>query len=283
MVGSRRCRFRAEPSTAAVPLHATQRAESELARCLRVLMTLFPDAEFKQNPPDLKIQEGYPPLPEQPFYNPRGHLITLYRTDLNRPVSDILTILLHQAVHAANAFAWQRDCNPSGYHNGQFRRLAEEVGLEVHRIYRYGWADTVPRCWLLPLFRGLELSEEILGPFRDCSMLSRRKKIWHCGLTRFPEREQLEAMGVTSPSPPRLPLPRIQGMTVSKLWQGNGHVPMVRFSGNWLRAFGFCESVRMKVEARYGQLTIQVRDLGDGNEDRPQWTSVSDHPPEPGR
>ena len=91
----------------AVAIDATQLAESELVRCLGVLMTLFPDGEFKHNPPTVKIQEGFPPLPEQPFYNPRGHLITLYGADLNRPVSDILTILLHQAVHAANAFAWQ--------------------------------------------------------------------------------------------------------------------------------------------------------------------------------
>jgi len=279
MVESRR--FPAAPSTAPVPHHATRRAESELARCLGVLTTLFPDAEFKQNPPDLKIQAGYPPLPEQPFCNPRSHLITLYRTDLNRPVSDILTILLHQAVHVANAFAWRRDCNPSSYHNEQFRRLAEKVGLKVHRISRYGWANTVPRCWLLGLFRSLELSEEVLGPFRDRLMLCRKKKIWHCGLTGFPERGQLQAMGVTSPPPSRLPRSRLQGMNVHSLWHGSGHVPMVRLSGNWLRAFGFRERVRMKVEARYGQLTLQVRD--PGNEDRPQKTAVPDHPPEPGR
>ncbi|MCP4549742.1 MAG: hypothetical protein GY835_25080, partial [bacterium] len=170
--------------------------------------------------------------------------------------------------HAANGFAWQRDCNAFSYHNERFRRLAEKVGLEVHRIYRYGWAETVPSCWLQGLFRGLELGEEVLAPFRDSLMLYRRRKIWHCGLTGLPEREQLEALGVTSPPPPRLPLPRLQGMTVHKLWQGSGHVPMVRLSGKWLRAFGFRESVRMKVEARYGQLTLQARDLG--NEDRPQ-------------
>ncbi|MCP4549229.1 MAG: hypothetical protein GY835_22480, partial [bacterium] len=127
----------------AVAVDATQRAESELARCLGVLMTLFPDGEFKHNPPAVKIQEGFPPPPEQPFHNPGSHLITLYRTDLNRPVRDLLTILLHQAVHAANGFAWQRDCNAFSYHNERFRRLAEKVGLEVHRIYRYGWAETV--------------------------------------------------------------------------------------------------------------------------------------------
>lgn len=267
----------------AVDVDATQRAESELTRCLGVLMTLFPEGEFKHNPPTVRIQEGFPPLPEQPLYNPRGHLITLYAADLNRPLSEILTILLHQAVHAANAFAWQRDCTPSSYHNQQFRTLAEKVGLEVHRISRHGWADTVPRCWLLSLFRGLEISEELLRPFRDRFMLCPGKKIWHCGVTPFPEREQLETMGVTAPPPPRLPLPRLQGMRVHKLWQGNGHVPMVRFSGNWLRTFGFRESVRMKVEACYGQLTIQVRDLGDGNQDRAQQTAVSHHPPEPGR
>ncbi len=197
---------------------ATQRIESELARCLGPLIALFPDSAFRQNPPDLRIEEGYLPLPGVPVYNPQAHQITFYRTDLNRPVSDILTILLHQAVHAANAFDWQRDCNPYSCHNARFRRLAEEVGLDVHRIYRYGWAETAPKSWLLPLFRSLELSEEILEPFR--TILKRRKKIWHCGLTPFPEREQLEAMGVTSPSPSRLPLPRFQGMTVSRLWQG---------------------------------------------------------------
>ena len=34
---------------------------------------------------------------------------------------------------------------------------------------------------------------------------------------------------------------------------------MVRLCGSWLHPFGFREGVRMKVEARYGRLTIEAR------------------------
>jgi hypothetical protein len=57
------------------------------------------------------------------------------------------------------------------------------------------------------------------------------------------------------------PLQKTLGATVNRTWQNAESVPMLRLTGKWLRQLGFHESSRMRIEARYGQLTIQARDL----------------------
>ena len=96
-------------------LSAVQR---ELARCLRLLTSCVSEKDLFQYLPTLKIVDGHSPLPEQPLRLETSHEITLYtHGDLNRPVEEILTILLHKAVHVANAYRWRVDCNCASFHN----------------------------------------------------------------------------------------------------------------------------------------------------------------------
>lgn len=244
------------PQTGPEP-SAIRRAEAELNRCLRILLTLFPDPEFQQSSPEVSLEECAP-LPEQPF-SAAGDRVTLYtRTDLKRPVEEILTVLLHQAVHLANAFHWTRDSNRLSRHNVRFRDLAEQLGFEVSWVNaRYGWAQTTATARLRQIFRDLALAEEVLAPFRD-PLAKPRRTIWHCGEFRFPEPQELRAI-LRRPAPRVVPRPQARAMTVNTLWRNGSWVPMLRLTGRWLRCFGFRESSRVRVDASYGELRIQAR------------------------
>ncbi len=79
----------------------------EMARCLRLMIHLFPDPDFVANPPEIRIDDEYSPLPESPLCATKSHQLLLYtRGDLNRPRQQILATLLHRAVHLANAFRY---------------------------------------------------------------------------------------------------------------------------------------------------------------------------------
>ena len=89
-------------------------ARAELARCLRLLVHLFPDPDFVANPPEIAVLDEYPPLPETPLCVDTSHRLLLYtHGDLNRPLEQVLTTLLHRTVHLANAFQWVQDCTPA--------------------------------------------------------------------------------------------------------------------------------------------------------------------------
>jgi hypothetical protein len=237
---------------------AIRNAEVELSRCARLLLPLFPDSEFKSTSPEVELQD-HAPLPEEPT-SVGGHRILIAQRELNRSVEDLLTVVLHKLVHLANAFAWARDCNRVSRHNGRFRALAEEVGLTVNWLNaRYGWAKTTPTANLRRLFRDLALADDVLEPFR-WSLSFTRPMIWHCGQFTFPERAELGAI-LGLPANRDLPKLQVRGMTVSKLWREHDWVPSLRLTGQWLRSFGFPESCRVRVDARYGNLRIQAREL----------------------
>ena len=168
-------------------------AREELARCLRLLSSCLPAVDFLQHLPAIEIADTYSPLPEQALFLKRSHQITLYtHGDLNRPALEILTILLHKAIHVANAYRWRVDCNCVSYHNQQFRVLAEDLGFVVRRGHsRYGWAETIPSAKLREIFHDLALRQEILRPFQGCALPPRRRITWHCGLPKLPDREEL--------------------------------------------------------------------------------------------
>jgi hypothetical protein len=224
-------------------------AQAELGRCLRTLVSLFPDPDFRAYLPELVLDTGYPPVPEQPLESGPG--ITLYRNELTHPPEDILAILLHKTIHAFHAFRWQWDCTARSYHTRVFRRQAEQVGFQVAWAGRhYGWARTLPKAPLWGLFEDLNLAEDVFAPFRD--PFPRRQRSWHCGQRRFPDRADLATrLGRCCSDSRRF----VRTLRVHRREAS----PVVRLAGGWLVPFGFREGTPLKVEASYGRLTIEAR------------------------
>lgn len=241
--------------------------KTELERCLRLLASRFPDSEFREHLPGITIKDGFAPLPEELVREEESHTIVLYsRGDLNRPVEQVLTILLHKAVHAANAFRWRRDCSSNSYHNSEFRTLAEQVGFHVaHSEKRYGWAQTTPDDRLFGIFHDLAVREDLLAPFQPDDFMRRYiRYTWNCGFTKMPTRSELMELQAFSSCQRDRRYRRdelTRAATVNRTWQNDESVPMVRLSGKWLRNVGFQENTRFKVEVGYGQLKIESRDL----------------------
>ena len=248
-----------------VPVSKFDDLERELQRCLRLLATRFPDPEFRECLPEIVIEDSYAPLPEECVRGGKIHSIVLHtRGHLNRSVEQVLTIMLHKAVHAANAFRWKRDCTSNSYHNSSFKKLAERIGFQVaDSSKRYGLAHTTPSRPLLGVFRDVAVREELLLPFQDrFPKRYSRRFAWNCGLTRMPTRSELLALR-SGPADDRSRRFKrgdlIRAATVNRTWQNEESVPMLRLSGKWLRNLGFHENCRFKIEACYGQLTIESR------------------------
>ena len=55
----------------------------------------------------------------------------------------IMAVLLHEGTHALAEARQVKDCSQNGrYHNGQFKALAEEMGLVVDKHPTLGWQNT---------------------------------------------------------------------------------------------------------------------------------------------
>ena len=55
----------------------------------------------------------------------------------------VMGTLLHEASHAAAEARGIKDCSRNGrYHNGNFKGIAEELGIEVHHSPELGWSTT---------------------------------------------------------------------------------------------------------------------------------------------
>lgn len=230
-------------------------AQVELERCLGRLLHLFPDPDFQAHPPMIVLDTGPVPLVE---HMETDADITLHtRRDLNRSPEEILTILLHKAIHSYNAFRWQRDCTAVNYHTRGFRRQAEQVGFQVAWAgRRSGWARTVPTAHLRDLFEQVALDEDTLVPFRR-EVRFRGLHRWHCGRRRFPSRAELATrLARRCPADSRR---LVRTLRVHRRRDS----PVVRLTGHWLKPFGFGEGTALKVEVSYGLMTIQARTLGE--------------------
>lgn len=229
---------------------------AELRRCLRRLVALFLDRDFVAHPPELVLERGYGPIPEQPVE--RDLCIPVYPRDLGGSPEEILTMLLHKTIHAFHAFHWQKDCTCWSYHTEAFRRQAEQVGFHVGWAgRRYGWAQTLPGPSLKRLFEEVALSEDACESFRHPF---RYRPRWHCGQLRFPGRAELAA-GLGRCSCESTSRRLVRSLQV----HCRGDCPMVRLSGRWLAAFGFGEGVRLKVDVSYGRLVIEARSFQERN------------------
>ena len=78
------------------------------------------------------------------------HEINIGAGTLARPIEEVAATLLHEMVHYFNYENGVQDCSRGGtYHNGRFRRAAEERGLIVKHSDKYGWSHTAPNEELL--------------------------------------------------------------------------------------------------------------------------------------
>ena len=60
---------------------------------------------------------------------------------LNRPATDVLTTLLHEATHALAFTRGIKDTSRQGrWHNQRFATLADELGLDTIKGPKYGWS-----------------------------------------------------------------------------------------------------------------------------------------------
>ena len=64
---------------------------------------------------------------------------------LNRPIENIVATLIHEACHLYAMQKGIKDTSNKGvYHNKNFKKLAEERGLQIDRHEKYGWTITNP-------------------------------------------------------------------------------------------------------------------------------------------
>lgn len=81
----------------------------------------------------LRWQHGETKLPE----------ILVAGEGLNRPVTDILATLLHEAAHALAHVRGIKDTSRQGrWHNKKFATLANELGLDAAKDDKIGWSVT---------------------------------------------------------------------------------------------------------------------------------------------
>jgi len=73
------------------------------------------------------------------------HEINISADYLNRPLEDTITTLIHEMCHLFCSVHGIKDTSNRGvYHNKNFRKVAEDHGLQVERSEKYGWSHTSP-------------------------------------------------------------------------------------------------------------------------------------------
>lgn len=70
------------------------------------------------------------------------HEININADRMNRPVEDVLEVLLHELAHLYNNVLGIEDCNAAQYHNKHFKSAAQKFGLNVDKFPGRGWALT---------------------------------------------------------------------------------------------------------------------------------------------
>lgn len=86
--------------------------------------------------------------------------ITVCAESFNRPLDEILEVLVHEMVHLKNHTKGINDTDSSGrYHNKEFKKAAEEALLECEYSKKYGYGLTKPTPKLSQLFSMLSIDE----------------------------------------------------------------------------------------------------------------------------
>lgn len=67
--------------------------------------------------------------------------INMCAEHMRRPFEEVCGTLIHEMAHLYNLMHDVKDCGPGQYHNGKFKKAAEEHGLVVEKT-KYGWSKT---------------------------------------------------------------------------------------------------------------------------------------------
>lgn len=76
----------------------------------------------------------------------RVHEVLLAGESLERDAADTVGTMVHEAAHALAEARGVKDTSRRGvYHNGKYKKIAEELGLDVAKDPRIGWSLTTMR------------------------------------------------------------------------------------------------------------------------------------------
>lgn len=139
----------------------TAAVNSELAEIGGILVTTLEDAYnairrlHTEIPPAVILISSRPPKRNRQvwghFASSRwevkgGHRLSeimISAEGLERPPREVLATLVHEGAHGLNFARGIKDHSDSGrYHNMEFKKTAEELGLQVEQAERGGWTIT---------------------------------------------------------------------------------------------------------------------------------------------
>lgn len=73
------------------------------------------------------------------------HELNIGAETLERPIEEVVSTIMHEAVHLYNLAHGVQDCSRGGsYHNKRFKEEAERRGLVISHHPQYGWTLTEP-------------------------------------------------------------------------------------------------------------------------------------------
>lgn len=143
---------------------------SEAAVHLSNIFTLLNAIFFLDRPLPQATIVILPNCPYPGFFVPRENVwstsegttaeINLSAEFIGQPISEVVTVLLHEMVHYANYLDGKKDCSRGGYyHNKEFYRTATKHGLVVEYDKIYGWSKVSPSQDLLDMIQYYGLTD----------------------------------------------------------------------------------------------------------------------------
>jgi hypothetical protein len=120
--------------------------------------------------------------------NTKGKLpeINICAEHLARSPEDIAEVLIHEMCHYADALDGIRDCTVRQYHNENFKKRCDEVGLICQKMRGRGWAATSLSPELLSKVALVKINPEAFTLFRagaEKKKAETKMKKWRCTCT----------------------------------------------------------------------------------------------------
>ena len=148
----------------------TSRLTGQLEKLFRMLNHDFFNDQLEE--PIITVQStprAYGHYSVSPIWTVNGeeqkHEINIGSGTLDRDIEYTVGTLLHECVHYYNDTVLKaQDCSRGGtYHNRQFKKTAESVGLIVTKSKRYGYAHTAPSDELIEWILDNDIQEILMN------------------------------------------------------------------------------------------------------------------------
>lgn len=108
-----------------------------------------------------------------------------------------ISTLIHEMCHYHNAVDKINDCSTSQYHNKHFRERAENYGLNVEKVGRFGWAVTTVGDKLVPVLEEMKINYDVFKLIRKQTVRVKaetKMKKWVCECTTVRCATELSAV-----------------------------------------------------------------------------------------